>query len=698
MKENNAIYKELKVLIENKENMKKIMIILSEYKKNDKNNFIELVNKCINLCEKKDFTEHIGCFYYCLGCFYLDCNKKLYALKCFVEALDIFKNYDNYEYIAYSYEKLSTIFSKLNQLKLSNEILIKGITNALKGNNNEALYNLLIKFTINLAIDEQYKNAEELLNYTIQEYKSSTNNIKNKVSIKKITAYIEANNGEIVKALKYVRDIIFNKPLEDNNSTLSNISDISIICYSCYVRAKNYEKAEKCLMYCYNHLLKNDEEYELLFIICKIIELSKIQNNYQKYYVYTSELFERAKKNNEHFYIKKAYNYFYKYYKINRDYEKAVYFLGKYNFYQSEELADYNELLLRLDITTEESNIALSQLVYSKTNMVLELGQKITSILDVDKIYILLCNELKNIVNYNYVVLSVYNKETNNINIRHLIDNKIENIVYKNDKDKKIMTFTCINKKQHILVNDFFSECKYYESKYNLEKLGITEPLSMIYVPIIYNKQAIGSLSIQSIRKNAYAMHDVNILKMIASYLSVAITNAKNYKELENKAVYDSLTGFFTKGEIIKIGSNLAVNNKLTNIPFCIFMIDLNDFSSINDTYGHVSGDEILSMLAKTIKKSVRKSDYIGRYGGDEILVLSPELTVQKGLLLAERIKNGVKNTKFHTIGQEEIQITISIGIYEYNDSNVRFIDAVDKADKMLYKDKSVYKYKSEIK
>jgi diguanylate cyclase (GGDEF)-like protein len=111
-------------------------------------------------------------------------------------------------------------------------------------------------------------------------------------------------------------------------------------------------------------------------------------------------------------------------------------------------------------------------------------------------------------------------------------------------------------------------------------------------------------------------------------------------------------------------------------------MIDIDHFKQINDTYGHIRGDSILKELAAVLKENTRKSDLVGRYGGEEFLVMLVETRIEEGYLTAEKIRKTIEQSVF----AEGPRLTVSIGVEEYSGEKVS--ELIEKADKKLYRAK----------
>ncbi len=158
---------------------------------------------------------------------------------------------------------------------------------------------------------------------------------------------------------------------------------------------------------------------------------------------------------------------------------------------------------------------------------------------------------------------------------------------------------------------------------------------------------------------------------------------SEKIKELEKLALIDPLTQIANRRYLIS-----SINSKISefereNITFSLIFIDIDDFKKINDVYGHDMGDEILRMVSSTIKSNIRAEDMIGRWGGEEFVVLLPNCSHHKLEKVAEKIRVLVENSSKKT-ADGEISVTVSIGgtVCVQNDS-VQSI--VKRADELMY-------------
>ncbi len=192
-------------------------------------------------------------------------------------------------------------------------------------------------------------------------------------------------------------------------------------------------------------------------------------------------------------------------------------------------------------------------------------------------------------------------------------------------------------------------------------------------------------------------LHRMNTLDQSLAIDTYFKTNIQNLEQsiiqLENKSAnlktevdFDDLTKVHSRRKIIEY---LAIELDLFNrdgVLFAIVMIDIDNFKGVNDDYGHISGDEILKNTAARISGAVRKVDIVGRYGGEEFIVLLPNTDIDTAKIICERIRIAISET---VVKCEEnlISVTISQGvtIVRLGDTND---SAIKRADKLMYKSK----------
>ncbi|MDR9436383.1 MAG: diguanylate cyclase [Thiohalophilus sp.] len=158
--------------------------------------------------------------------------------------------------------------------------------------------------------------------------------------------------------------------------------------------------------------------------------------------------------------------------------------------------------------------------------------------------------------------------------------------------------------------------------------------------------------------------------------------------ELEFLASYDSLTGLLNKREFELRLQDEVRRAKRSRHPFVLLLMDLDYFKQVNDTYGHPAGDHTLRVLSSLLKKQVRESDYVGRYGGEEFGMILTDTSEKDARDTAERIRQLVEEKAFTISDNATINITVSAGLACYPDDAANAEMLIACADEALYKAK----------
>lgn len=157
-------------------------------------------------------------------------------------------------------------------------------------------------------------------------------------------------------------------------------------------------------------------------------------------------------------------------------------------------------------------------------------------------------------------------------------------------------------------------------------------------------------------------------------------------RALEYSATHDSLTNILNRGAVLSYLENDIKRSKRLKSSLSLLMFDIDFFKKINDTYGHLVGDEVLRQLTTITKDTIREIDLFGRYGGEEFLIILPDTNIEQAKILADRLIKRVRGYNFLT-SKTTLKVTISIGLTEYSpDESIDLI--IEHADSALYEAK----------
>ncbi|KQC05952.1 MAG: hypothetical protein APR62_08870 [Smithella sp. SDB] len=152
---------------------------------------------------------------------------------------------------------------------------------------------------------------------------------------------------------------------------------------------------------------------------------------------------------------------------------------------------------------------------------------------------------------------------------------------------------------------------------------------------------------------------------------------------IREMAIHDDLTGFFNRTHLMDLIETESNRSIRTGDVFSLAMIDIDKFKNINDTYGHQTGDYVLKTFASVLRSVLRKTDFCGRYGGEEFLVVLTQTDLQAAQIFAERIRDCVEKSLFPSLGPDS-KVTVSIGLTAYKmQENIE--RTIARADEALY-------------
>ncbi|MDQ3187227.1 MAG: diguanylate cyclase [Pseudomonadota bacterium] len=174
------------------------------------------------------------------------------------------------------------------------------------------------------------------------------------------------------------------------------------------------------------------------------------------------------------------------------------------------------------------------------------------------------------------------------------------------------------------------------------------------------------------------------------SHAEIMATNQaiqQQNRVLETLSITDSLTGLYNRSKLDAILSDQLARFKRTQREFTLLMMDVDYFKTLNDTYGHITGDEILAAVARILVQSIRSIDYAARYGGDEFIIILVETSAELALKTAERIRSQVEAMRYKA-DDTTITITVSIGIVQCQPDDMIPTAVFARADRALYEAK----------
>ncbi|MHA7630932.1 sensor domain-containing diguanylate cyclase [Corallococcus sp. M7] len=205
--------------------------------------------------------------------------------------------------------------------------------------------------------------------------------------------------------------------------------------------------------------------------------------------------------------------------------------------------------------------------------------------------------------------------------------------------------------------------------------------------PLVAGDRILGTLVAGSRKKAAFEQDVLRMIEVIAIQAAQAVLRAQLYEQMERMATTDGLTGLLNHRTFQSRADEILAQARRYNRKCSIMLTDVDHFKSVNDTYGHPTGDQVLKGVARIIKTLARDTDVVARYGGEEFVMVMPETDVQGAKIIAERIREAVMAEVFQT-EMGPLRITMSLGIATFPDNAMEKQQMIDLADQCLYHSK----------
>jgi diguanylate cyclase (GGDEF)-like protein len=210
---------------------------------------------------------------------------------------------------------------------------------------------------------------------------------------------------------------------------------------------------------------------------------------------------------------------------------------------------------------------------------------------------------------------------------------------------------------------------------------------SLLAVPIQTKDAVLGAFVSMATQSNMFTNDDVATASALADFTAIALENAGLFAELQRTAITDSLTGVYNTRFFHEVLARETARADRYSTPLSLLMVDIDTFKLVNDTFGHVVGNKVLTQIAKALVHTVRNTDFVFRCGGDEFGVVLPGTDLDGAMRVAEKILQKVETSEIlATLGYSG-RVTVSIGVSDYHRGS-HFETLVAEADQALYMSK----------
>ena len=189
-------------------------------------------------------------------------------------------------------------------------------------------------------------------------------------------------------------------------------------------------------------------------------------------------------------------------------------------------------------------------------------------------------------------------------------------------------------------------------------------------------------------RTEPFTEREEQILKIFVTQVSMLLDTIRTRERIANLAETDDLTGVWNRRYFRRLLPQEIERARTFGVPLSLLMFDIDEFKQINDSFGHVIGDVVLSELCGALREMLRPTDMLARFGGDEFAVILPHTDLARAVVVAERILHGIRELTIPTDEEGAIRCSVSIGLAEWSRDDGIADALVKRADERLYQSK----------
>ncbi len=580
--------------------------------------------------------------------------------------------------------KIGRIYLRLNSNELANEYFNKALTFSKNHNLDNGIGSSYMNLAEVMIATNNLSTAFEYIDIALQKFRLTKNNIgeahamffKGKIFMD--TEDFETAKNFLINA-KNKQEII-----GDNEGNIRT----SIHLATLYWKQDDLAGAKALALSTLNKLSKNTPNTHLEKILLLLSIVCEQNNNYKDALQYFKQHHEAS---------------------IDISNERLNERLKALRSQISIEQINHEKEIFKLkNVELNTKNKELNYL-YNSINNISQIGQELTSTLDLQNVFSRIYKNVNTIMDASTLGIIFVDEDTNTLQYPMFITKNKEMFYPDKSLDaKNSFSSLCIKNDMNIFINNYKEEYKEYD--------GMTSPIpsietsqSMLYSPLKFNNKIIGAISVQSDNVNAYSIHNLNMLNALASFISIAIVNARqseklseeleqrvkdqnSLKELNIKlremTYIDVLTKIPNRRHFVERLTHELNLAKRHNTFISVILVDIDKFKEYNDNYGHSMGDDCLEKVAYTLKNSLnRKSDFVARYGGDEFVVILPETDLDGARLIAETMRKNVEESNIeHNFSSIAPFVSITLGIFSHTIAQDMTLETVIQlADSSLY-------------
>lgn len=341
---------------------------------------------------------------------------------------------------------------------------------------------------------------------------------------------------------------------------------------------------------------------------------------------------------------------------------------------------------------------ALSQMV-ERLKALYQAAHVVSASFDMERLYRAIHSAVETVMPCDDFVIDGYDAEKNEILPLYAIEYPHQRVMTEKYVADHGMAGRIAHTGKSILLNNL-EEIDQSNINFEFYTTTVDQTQSILAVPMILHGKVTGMISAQSYQQDAYTKEDQDLLELLAAHAAISIENARLFATVQRMADTDPLTGLLTRRKFYELAEQEFTRAEHEKLPLSMMVLDIDNFKRINDEFGHRVGDEVLRKITHQLQASLRNTDILCRYGGEEFVIALPSTNQEIALQVANRLRkmaeqidlkdlrNSVKrqpNSKSHG---EAVRVTTSIGVALSSKDCMNLDQMIDHADHAMYEAK----------
>jgi len=321
-----------------------------------------------------------------------------------------------------------------------------------------------------------------------------------------------------------------------------------------------------------------------------------------------------------------------------------------------------------------------------KITACLEVGKLLTSTLNLHEILQVIMQKVSQLVDAQNWSLLLRNSETGELTFEIVEGENKEVLKGRRLPPGKSIVSSVVESGVPVVLGDAKADPRFNDT---IDSITRFTTGSIICIPLMIYGEVLGAIEIINVKDiDMFREEELPVLSILADYAAIAIKNSHYVGRIQRMSIMDEYTGLYNARYLHEILDDMVLQAGGRDAPLAVAFVDLDNFKEVVDTYGHLSGSQVLKEVGGTISSCLSEEDILIKYGGDEYVILMPGADKRTALGKTESILQAIRVSEYLKAEPKPVRLTASFGIAVYP------VDAATKTDLLIQADNSMYRIK----